>query len=98
MLLLGHEAENGLGILKGLRLAGGTRVLAVVGKLLAATQVTYGVTAVGITDHGIHYAVKQFYLYQSAKEEVVSLDSNAVQGHMAKNFPSVGQSSETRKY
>ena len=43
MLLLGHQGQNGLGVLVGLLLAGRARVLAVVGELPAAAQVTDGV-------------------------------------------------------
>ena len=47
MHLLSHEREDGLGVLKRLRSAGCTRILAVVSQLLATTEVTDGVTEEG---------------------------------------------------
>ena len=43
MLLACDEGQDGLGVVVGLLLAGGARVLAVVGQLVHAAQVTDGV-------------------------------------------------------
>lgn len=40
VLFLGHQPQNGFGVLVGLLLARGTRVLAVVGQLGSGSQVT----------------------------------------------------------
>lgn len=45
VLLAGHEGEDRLGVVIGLLLAGGTRVLPIVRQLIDAPQVTDGITA-----------------------------------------------------
>lgn len=45
VLLAGHEREDGLGIVIGLLLAGGTRVLPIVRQLVDTSQIADGITA-----------------------------------------------------